>query len=175
MPSTLYFYKFPVTSQVFYRSQYCFALVNLKPLVPGHVLVVPNRVVPRLADLTPTESTDFMATVQLIHSFIQKVYKADALNLAMQDGVAAGQSVPHVHCHVIPRYLKDGYGDHIYDLLEENEHNLNGTFFKEVCKPRIIAKDEDRHPRTMDEMTKEADWLKEELAKYIEETRDCKK
>ena len=167
-PSKIFFYKFPVTPQVFYRGKYTYALVNLKPIVPGHVLVVPYRRVPRLKMLTVKESVDFMATVQLIHAFIEKIYKADSLNIAMQDGIAAGQSVPHVHCHIIPRYLKDGYGDHIYDLLEQNEANLNG-FFKKVCKERVIAADMDRHPRPMEVMQKEATWLHEELEKFLKE------
>lgn len=39
------------SSQIFYRSKYSFAMVNLRPLVPGHVLVVSNRIVPLLSDL----------------------------------------------------------------------------------------------------------------------------
>ncbi|KAH3670673.1 hypothetical protein OGAPHI_001188 [Ogataea philodendri] len=163
--SKILFYKFPVTSQVFYQSKHSFALVNLKPIVPGHVLVVPLRVVPRLKDLTTEESIDYMMTVQLIHQFIEKVYKADSLNLAMQDGVAAGQSVPHVHCHIIPRYLNDGYGDRIYDLLETHEHDLNG-FFQQAVKKMAVARDEDRRPRSMEVMEKETQWLKKELANF---------
>lgn len=166
IPSKIFFHKFPVNPQVFYRGKYTYALVNLKPIVPGHVLVVPYRRVHRLKMLTREESIDFMDTVQLIHSFIEKVYKADALNIAMQDGIGAGQSVPHVHCHIIPRYLKDGYGDHIYDLLEENEANLNG-FFRKVCKERVIAADLDRHPRTMAVMEKEASWLHSQLVEFM--------
>ena len=41
--------------QVFYKTAHSFALVNLKPLLPGHVLVCPNRVVPRLKDLSAEE------------------------------------------------------------------------------------------------------------------------
>ncbi|QPG75698.1 hypothetical protein FOA43_003057 [Brettanomyces nanus] len=166
--SGTFFYKFPVTRQVFYRSKYCYALVNLKPIVPGHVLVVPFRQVPRLKELSVKESIDLMATVQLIHCFIEKVYKADSLNLSMQDGIGAGQSVPHVHFHIIPRYLKDGYGDHIYDMLEQNEANLNG-FFRKVCQERVVAADLERRPRSMEVMEKEAIWLHEELQKFLKD------
>ncbi|ODV82743.1 hypothetical protein CANARDRAFT_10271 [[Candida] arabinofermentans NRRL YB-2248] len=167
MTSKILFYKFPVTTQVFYKTRFTYALVNLKPIVPGHVLVVPLRNVPRLKDLTDEESVDFMRTVQLIHSFIEKIYKADSLNIAMQDGVAAGQSVPHVHCHIIPRYLTDGYGDGIYQLLEDSEMNMN-SFFQKVVKKMEIVDDDERKPRTMDVMEKEAQWLASELEKFIE-------
>ena len=83
----IFFYKFLVTKQVFFKSKYTYALVNLKPLVPGHVLVVPLRTnILRFADLSSEESIDYMNTLQLIHKFIQHIYKADALNIAIQDG-----------------------------------------------------------------------------------------
>ncbi|CDK29353.1 unnamed protein product [Kuraishia capsulata CBS 1993] len=130
------------------------------------VLVVPLRVVPRLKDLTDEESLDYIQTIQLIHRFIEKVYKADSLNISMQDGAAAGQSVPHVHTHIIPRYFVDGYGDNIYGMLEENENGLGGTFKK--AKKLEVEDDGTRKPRSMEVMEKEAEWLKEELAKFMD-------
>ena len=67
------------------------------------------------------ESVDYMHTLQLIHKFIQKVYKADSLNLAIQDGPESGQSVPHLHTHIIPRHKGDGYGDLIHTMLESKD------------------------------------------------------
>lgn len=78
--------------KVFYRTEYSFALVNLKPLITGHVLVCPNRVVARLKDLSAAEVTDLFLTVQRIGKAVEHIYEADALNIAIQDGVAAGQS-----------------------------------------------------------------------------------
>ncbi|GAA5850906.1 hypothetical protein JCM8547_009128 [Rhodosporidiobolus lusitaniae] len=107
--SSLRFASFKIPNQVFYlsASRLTFALVNLKPLVPGHVLVVPTRVIPRFADLTPDEVSDLFSSVHAISKVIEKEYKAQALNIALQDGPLAGQSVPHVHVHIIPRRAKD--------------------------------------------------------------------
>ncbi|GME89764.1 unnamed protein product [Ambrosiozyma monospora] len=110
-----------------------------------------------------------MSTLQLIHRFIEHEYKADSLNLAIQDGVGAGQSVPHLHCHIIPRYLKDGFGDGIYALLEKNEMNLGPDFFKKVGKPMVVLQDDEREPRTMEVMEKEAKLLSDHLEKYVKE------
>ncbi|ANZ77400.1 BA75_05116T0 [Komagataella pastoris] len=161
--SKVLFSNFNVTSQVFYRSKYSYALVNLKPIVNGHVLVVPLRVVSRLKELTKEESIDYMETVQLIHQFIEKHYNADGLNIAIQDGNAAGQSVPHLHTHLIPRYYPDGYGDGIYAKLEENEQKLDNNY-----KKFKVLSDEDRKPRTLEEMAAEA----ENLAKELETFKD---
>lgn len=96
----VHFGTFVVTPQVFHLTSHSFALVNLKPLLPGHVLVSPLRVVPRLSDLSPEEVSDLFQTVQRVGNMVTRVFRSDALNIAIQDGAAAGQSVPHVSCGV---------------------------------------------------------------------------
>lgn len=145
--------------------------MNLKPLLPGHILVSPLRVKPHLSDLTKDEISDLFLTVTRIQRTLKRVYKADAFNVAVQDGVAAGQSVPHVHCHVIPRTTGDPAGeDRIHEWLEGEEGNV-GRHQKEFegRKTEDWAKDEDRKPRTMQEMEKEAQMLREELEKDEDE------
>lgn len=89
--------------QVFYASESSVAIVNLKPLVPGHVLVIPRRVVPTLRDLSPAEATDLWRSARAVHHRILSFYGSSSANLAIQDGIHAGQSVPHVHVHILPR------------------------------------------------------------------------
>lgn len=168
------FYQFAVDSQVFFKSKFTYALVNLKPLVPGHVLVVPLRTsVLRFGDLTPEESVDYMRSLQLVQGFISKVYAADALNLAIQDGPESGQLVPHLHAHIIPRYKADRHDDSIHRQLERTDLAKDYEEFfarkREFQKaPGLISvADEDRHPRTEETMAEEAKWLREQLDKYI--------
>lgn len=173
MSEPVLFYKFRVDSQVFFRSKFTYALVNLKPLVPGHVLVVPLRTsVLRFGDLSPQESQDYMNSLQVIQKLIQNVYKADSLNIAIQDGPESGQSVPHLHTHLIPRYRTDKFDDSIHQQLEKldleaayEEFNTRKAAFREYGSFKPV-KDEDRHPRTEEEMAKEAAWLKDELEKF---------
>lgn len=90
-------------SQVFFETPLSLAIVNLKPIVPGHVLVIPKRVEPRLLSLTAAEYSDLFNSVRIVSNALEKHYLADALNIAIQDGKEAGQSVPHVHVHILPR------------------------------------------------------------------------
>lgn len=114
---------------MFYLTSLSFALVNLKPILPGHVLVSPLRCVPRVSDLTAQETVDLFLTVKRVGRMIERVYGASSLNIAIQDGVDAGQSVPHVHTHIIPRRRKDlddqGGTDAIYALLDGKEGDLD--------------------------------------------------
>eukprot|EP00929_Paragymnodinium_shiwhaense_P120864 TRINITY_DN92938_c0_g1_i1.p1 TRINITY_DN92938_c0_g1~~TRINITY_DN92938_c0_g1_i1.p1 ORF type:complete len:353 (+),score=36.49 TRINITY_DN92938_c0_g1_i1:154-1059(+) len=91
-------------TQVFFASKagHTLATVNLKPLVPGHVLVISRRVAPLLSELSEEELQDLWDTVRSVQTLIQDYYGAPAANLGVQDGREAGQSVPHVHVHVLP-------------------------------------------------------------------------
>jgi len=110
-----------------------------------------------------------MHSIQHVSSIIQKVYAADALTIACQDGKAAGQSVPHVHFHILPRKSQAGgdpfageRNDQIYPALESNEAGLSSTLERAQTPPTFLKvdADEDRKPRSLQEMEQEANWLK---------------
>jgi bis(5'-adenosyl)-triphosphatase len=153
--------------------------VNLKPLLPGHVLVVPKRIVPRYSGLTIPETTDLALTVRKVSKMIERVYGADAMNIAMQDGEAAGQSVKHVHFHIIPRKMGDfderGGGDELYQILEQKGgqadvgQGLRDRDGEGERSKKGFAVDTDRKPRGDEEMDREADLLRREIEKENEE------
>ena len=132
------------------------------------MLVSPLNVRPHLSDLTPAEIADLFQTVTRVQRTLKRVYRADAFNVAVQDGEAAGQSVPHVHVHIIPRTKGDAGGDDkVHEWLEGEEGNVGGHQ-KEADGQRKAAewaKDEERKPRGKDEMEAEAKWLREEMEK----------
>ncbi|KAI9374045.1 HIT-like domain-containing protein [Aspergillus egyptiacus] len=140
----IHFGPFLVTPQVFHQTPLTIALVNLKPILPGHVLISPRRVVPRVADLTPPETADLFLTVRRVGRMIERVYGASSLNIAIQDGVEAGQSVPHVHAHVIPRKKKDlSSTDAVYDLLDGEEGDLR----RGLRRGSVVDQEEERKRR----------------------------
>lgn len=165
------FAGFNVTSQVFYKSALSFSIVNIRPILPGHVLVCPLRPVARFNQLTADEVCDFFLVVQRTSKMIEQVYKADSLNIAIQDGPQAGQSVPHLHCHIIPRKLDDLENvDDIYDLL--NKFDLDSAFRlvrKRAATEASFRVDNDRRTnRTEEDMASEARELRK-VMNYIPE------
>ncbi|GAQ85648.1 Fragile Histidine Triad (FHIT) protein [Klebsormidium nitens] len=144
-------YKIRASEQVFFESKLSCALVNLKPIVPGHVLIIPKQVVRRFADLTSEQVADLWLTAQKVGNQLEKFFKASSLTYAIQDGPQAGQTVPHVHIHVLPR--KEGdfeNNDEIYNEIDKGEKGLSD-------KLRV---DSERRPRSSDEMAKEASVLR---------------
>jgi len=141
-------------NQIFHKTELSFALVNLRPLVPGHVLVVSNRVAPLLSDLEEEEYDDLFRLVRVVQKVLKQQYKCDAFNVAVQDGAGAGQSVPHVHVHILPRYNVDTEGDEIYNKLEEWAPR-DGE--KKSIRPKLdVPDDSERRDRTEKEMADEA-------------------
>lgn len=113
-----------------------------------------------------------MRTLQKVHKFIEYIYKAGSLNIAIQDGPEAGQSIPHLHAHLIPRTQKNNIGDKIYEKL--NNEDLEDEFHrrKQYQKEHddfVVKPDSERFDRTTEEMKKEALWLSEEITKYYNE------
>ncbi|XP_070948099.1 bis(5'-adenosyl)-triphosphatase isoform X4 [Macaca nemestrina] len=80
-------------SVVFLKTELSFALVNRKPVVPGHVLVCPLRPVERFRDLRPDEVADLFQVTQRVGTVVEKHFHGTSLTFSMQDGPEAGQTV----------------------------------------------------------------------------------
>lgn len=138
-------------------------------MLPGHVLVSPLRAARRLSDLDQAEVTDLFLTVQQVGKMIERVYGASSLNIAIQDGPAAGQSVPHLHTHIIPRQSADldaqGGSDAIYGMLEGEDGDLGRHLWESSrTRPKFPAVDDSaRKPRTELAMAEEAQKLAQEM------------
>lgn len=137
-------------STVFASSPLAFAFVNLRPVVPGHVLVSSKRVAPRFGDLTPDEVADLWLLAQRVGRVAERRQEQEqergrrqreerappALTFALQDGASAGQSVPHVHVHVIPRggprdrFLGEEKNDELYPELQRSGAALEAELLK---------------------------------------------
>jgi diadenosine tetraphosphate (Ap4A) HIT family hydrolase len=83
------------------------ALRDAYPVAEGHTLVVPRRHEPDLLGLTGTEAASLWALVHAVARDVLAATGADGLNVGVNAGAAAGQTVMHVHVHVIPRRFGD--------------------------------------------------------------------
>ncbi|XP_077429583.1 bis(5'-adenosyl)-triphosphatase isoform X2 [Vanacampus margaritifer] len=86
------------------------------------VLVCPLRQVERFRDLRPDEVKDLFSTTQRVANLVEKHFNATSLTIAIQDGPEAGQTVKHVHVHVLPRKAGDfERNDSVYDELQKHD------------------------------------------------------
>ena len=77
------------------------------PVSPGHTLIIPRRHVASFFDLTKDEKKDLLCLLDNVKSIIDEKFHPNGYNIGVNVGEAAGQSVLHVHIHLIPRYEGD--------------------------------------------------------------------
>ena len=89
------------------ENRLAFAHYDSYPVNPGHCLIIPRRHVAEYFDATAEEKAAIWALVDEMKTVIDKEYSPDGYNIGVNIGVAAGQSVRHIHIHMIPRYKGD--------------------------------------------------------------------
>lgn len=90
------------------RGELVYAVLNLYPYNPGHLMVVPYRRVSELEDLTDAESVELMMFTQQAIRVIKSVSRPDGFNVGLNLGRSAGGSLAeHLHVHVVPRWSGD--------------------------------------------------------------------
>jgi histidine triad (HIT) family protein len=93
-----------------YRDELCAAFMDIRPVNPGHVLVVPKVHSALLTELDEPSIRQMMVVAQKVDQALRtSEVICEAVNLFLADGRAAGQDVMHTHLHVIPRYRGDGH------------------------------------------------------------------
>jgi diadenosine tetraphosphate (Ap4A) HIT family hydrolase len=90
-----------------HQGELCFISQDKYPASPGHMLIIPNRHVPNYFDCTKEELADLWEKVNIAKQLIEEEHKPDSYNIGINVSECAGQSVPHTHIHLIPRYEGD--------------------------------------------------------------------
>ncbi|CAH0392442.1 unnamed protein product [Bemisia tabaci] len=107
---------------VFFKTQLTIAFVNKKCVVPGHVLVAPIRLVTKFHEMSDEEVADLFQVVKRVEKVMEQKYKTDSSTLCIQDGIHAGQTIRHVHVHILPRVPGDfAFNDDIYKELQNHD------------------------------------------------------
>lgn len=77
------------------------------PVSPGHTLIIPRRHVGSFFELTAPERASMFELLTQAKVELDETLQPDGFNIGINDGAAAGQTVPHLHLHLIPRYRGD--------------------------------------------------------------------
>lgn len=88
-------------------TDHAFVILDAYPVSPGHSLVISRRHIADIFDLTATEIGDILQVVRSTRERIERTLQPSGYNVGVNIGSDAGQTVVHVHIHVIPRFLGD--------------------------------------------------------------------
>ena len=93
--------------RIFHEGQLFKAVWDIFPVSTGHALLILNRHVATWFDASPEEQADLVGGIAIVRDIIDRLHSPDGYNIGINVGEAAGQTVFHLHVHVIPRYRGD--------------------------------------------------------------------
>jgi len=96
-----------VEREIILESEMSFAIYDGYPVNEGHVLIIPKRHTANYFDLSLEEQKGCIELLNLVKGIVQEKYNPAGFNVGININEAAGQTVPHVHIHLIPRYEGD--------------------------------------------------------------------
>jgi len=96
-----------IQSSKVYDGSNSMAFLDINPRNPGHTLVIPKRHYETILDMSGTEAGRLFEDVRRIAAMVKNGTKAQGISISQSNGKAAGQVVPHVHFHIIPRFVTE--------------------------------------------------------------------
>ncbi len=97
----------PFADDIVAKNELCYARWDRFPASKGHLLLMPYRHTPTLFSMTVEEKLAMFALIDECKQVIEENFTPAGYNIGFNTGVAAGQTVMHCHCHMIPRYVGD--------------------------------------------------------------------
>lgn len=111
-----------IPSKKIYEDDECIVILDINPIKKGHCLVIPKCNVATIEELDDYKLSHIFKISKVVSANLRKVLKADSTNIMINNGKEAGQEVPHVHIHIIPRYKSDnGINFGVKETYEKGE------------------------------------------------------
>jgi histidine triad (HIT) family protein len=93
-----------------YEDKEALAFLDIKPHAKGHAVVVPKSHAVRIFDLNDKQRDSLFKGVETVMKKMEEKLHPDGFNVGWNQNMAAGQVIPHMHVHILPRYVNDGGG-----------------------------------------------------------------
>jgi histidine triad (HIT) family protein len=126
-----------IPATIVYEDEETLAFMDLGPIIKGHTLVIPKTCYDPITETPDEVVAHLMVVAKRIAAAQIKALGADGVNIMQNNGKAAGQEVPHIHLHVIPRFTGDGHhwnwDAKSYESAEEME-TLAGKIREGLCE-----------------------------------------
>ena len=98
-----------VPTEKIYEDNKVIAFLDISPVNFGHALIIPKKHAETIMDIEDKELCDAIKIARQISVALVKIVKADGINVSINNKKAAGQLVPHIHIHIIPRFNNDNF------------------------------------------------------------------
>jgi histidine triad (HIT) family protein len=99
-----------IPAEIVAKDEHAVAFLDIAPLADGHTVVVPRTHVAAIEAMDPGEAQGLFRLVQRLAGPVRRAVGAAGNTIGVNDGAATGQTIPHVHVHIVPRREGDGAG-----------------------------------------------------------------
>lgn len=130
--------------RVIFENNFSYALLDIYPVTKGHTLIIPKRHILSIEEIKENEFLDLFDTFLRIKTGLNKILNPDGFNFGINIEKASGQSIEHIHFHLIPRYFGDtkfidgGIRKVTMDFIDSNIHYLKERWLKNRLKDNEI-------------------------------------
>ena len=97
----------PDAESIVFRNSHAYCRYDDYPVTPGHLLIIPIRHISSFFSITTEEQVAIWDLVKMGKEYLDEFFRPEGYNIGINDGVVAGQTVMHLHVHLIPRYPGD--------------------------------------------------------------------
>lgn len=117
----------PIRDHIFLETDLAFAAYNIAPILPGHSMVIPLRHIESIHEFNDAELAGFFSFSRQVTRLLTRAFEAEGFDWSLQESKAAGQSVAHLHLHIIPRKASDlkKPGDWFQKLEEQRNLSID--------------------------------------------------
>lgn len=132
--------------RVINEREFSYALLDIYPVSKGHTLIIPKRHVLNIEDLNKKEIIDLFENLIKVKEALKNYFKCDGFNIGINLGEVSGQTIEHIHIHLIPRYKNDtnfpfgGVRKVVLDFLDFDKEKLKEKLLKNSLKEEEIEK-----------------------------------
>lgn len=100
----------------------CLVILDINPINKGHALVINKKPYPTFSQCPTNELAHMMEIAKKVDSLQREILHCDGTNIMINNSKAANQEIPHLHIHVIPRFINDGAAPKFkHDVYKDNE------------------------------------------------------
>lgn len=127
-----------ISEQIIHENNQMLAVYNIAPILPGHSLVIPRKHLESINELSEQELLEFFTFARKTTRILCSAFGSDGFDWSLQESEAAGQSIAHLHLHIIPRMAGDlkKPGDW-YPMLEQNRCFIDSPERKSLSREEI--------------------------------------
>ncbi|AFV22293.1 histidine triad (HIT) protein [Methanolobus psychrophilus R15] len=126
-----------IPSYKIYEDDLVYAFLDIYPTSEGHTIVLPKKHFQQFTQMSEEDASSLFASVNKIAKAVEKALDVPGSNIGLNNGEVAGQSVPHVHVHIIPRRVNDEGGS-MHTIVNQHPDTGNISELAEVIKKAVL-------------------------------------